>query len=119
MFEVLSRKKSPEELVELMREVGRQLARTYPRSHGTVRERMTRASQLLRELGGLTEVIEEEGKVVILGHGCPLAAATRTHPEACNIIESLLSQVVGEPVSKCCDRYARERCCFEIAAGAA
>jgi len=36
------------------------------------------------------------------------------HPEACNALESMLSQFVGAQVTNCCDRYNRERCCFEI-----
>jgi hypothetical protein len=32
----------------------------------------------------------------------------------CNALESLLSEFVGERVTKCCARYDRERCCFEI-----
>jgi predicted ArsR family transcriptional regulator len=119
LFQVLAEDRSAADLDRVMREVGRRLARTYPHAHGSIRERMLRGSELLKELGGLTEVTEEKGKLVILGHGCPLAAATRTHPEACNIVESLLTEVVGERVTKCCDRYQRERCCFEVSAGAA
>jgi hypothetical protein len=26
---------------------------------------------------------------------------------------------VGQPVAKCCDRYNRQRCCFEVPDGAA
>jgi len=72
------------------------------------------ASALLNELGGLTEIIEEDGGFLIRSHGCPLAAATANHPEVCNALESLLSEFVGTSVSKCCDRYDRLRCCFEI-----
>lgn len=68
----------------------------------------------MNDLGGLTEVGEEDGLYVILSHGCPLAAATADHPEACNALESLLSEYVGTRVTKCCDRNARERCCFEV-----
>jgi predicted ArsR family transcriptional regulator len=71
----------------------------------------------MNELGGLTEVEEEDGLYVIKSHGCPLAAATAEHPEACNALESLLSEFVGSRVTKCCDRYDRERCCFEIDRG--
>ena len=70
---------------------------------------------LLNELGGLTEVAEEgPGRLVIRSHGCPLAAATTDHPEACNALESMLSEFVGAPVAKCCDRSDREHCCFEL-----
>jgi hypothetical protein len=32
----------------------------------------------------------------------------------CNALESLLSEFVGSRVTKCCDRYDRVRCCFEV-----
>jgi hypothetical protein len=44
------------------------------------------------------------------------ATATADHPEVCNVLENILSEFVGATVTKCCDRYDRLRCCFEIAA---
>jgi hypothetical protein len=46
--------------------------------------------------------------------GCPLAAITPTHPEACLIIEALLSEVIGVPVKKYCEYTETPRCCFEL-----
>ena len=81
---------------------------------GDTRQRTHAASALLNELGGLTEVEERDGGFIIRGYGCPLSAATHEHPEACNAVESLLNEFVGAPVSKCCDREERLRCCFEV-----
>jgi predicted ArsR family transcriptional regulator len=102
-----------------MREVGRGLMTGRAMPHGTLGERVLAASALLNDLGGMTEVDEEGSHFVIRGHGCPLAAATAEYPEACNALESLLSEFVGQPVAKCCDRYERQRCCFEVANGRA
>jgi predicted ArsR family transcriptional regulator len=115
LVHVLAGRMSPGEFDSVMREVGRgaMAERTGPRS-GTLRERVARASALLNELGGLSEVEEEDGLYVIRSFGCPLAAATALHPEVCTALESLLSEVAGTAVTKCCDRYDRERCCFEI-----
>jgi predicted ArsR family transcriptional regulator len=117
LLHVLARHMSPAEFDSVMREVGRAVVagRSVPR--GPLRDRVSSASSLLNDLGGLTEVVEEDGLYVIRSHGCPLAAATADHPEACNAIESLLSEFVGTRVTKCCDRYARERCCFEVPRG--
>jgi predicted ArsR family transcriptional regulator len=115
LVHVLAGRMSPGEFDSIMREVGRRAMaeRTSPRS-GTLRERVDRASALLNELGGLSEVEEEDGLYVIRSFGCPLAAASALHPEVCTALESLLSEFAGTAVSKCCDRYDRERCCFEI-----
>ena len=83
-------------------------------SRGSLGDRVAGASALLNELGGLSEVREEDGGYLIHSHGCPLAAATADHPEVCNVLESLLSEFVGSRVTKCCDRYDRVRCCFEV-----
>jgi predicted ArsR family transcriptional regulator len=116
LVHVLARRLSPGEFDAIMRDVGRgaMADRAAPRG-GTLRERVGRASSLLIELGGLSEVEEEDGLFVIRSYGCPLAAATALHPEACNALESMLSEFVGSRVTKCCDRYDRVRCCFEVA----
>jgi predicted ArsR family transcriptional regulator len=119
LLDALTQRLSPEELDGMLREVGRSMVsgRSLPR--GGLRDRVIAANTVLVDLGGLTEVIEEGDEFVILGHGCPLAAATSTYPQACNIIESLLTETIGQPVAKCCDRESRERCCFKVSAGAA
>ena len=118
LLQALTRRLSPGEFAGLLREVGRSLG-TGPLPRGDLRDRVMAASKVLVDLGGLTEVIEEGDRFVIRGHGCPLAAATGTYPEACNIVQSLLTEIIGVPVSQCCDRYERKRCCFEVSAGAA
>lgn len=114
LLHVLARRMSPAEFDSIMREVGRGVISGRTASRGPLRDRVATAGSLLNELGGLTEVEEEDGLYVIRSHGCPLAAATAEHPEACNALESLLSEFVGAQVTKCCDRYDRVRCCFEV-----
>jgi DeoR family transcriptional regulator, suf operon transcriptional repressor len=114
LLHVLARRLSPEEFDSVMHEVGRGAMADRAAPRGPLRDRVANASALLNELGGLTEVEEEDGLYVIRSHGCPLAAATADHPEACNALESLLSEFVGNRVTKCCDRYDRVRCCFEV-----
>jgi predicted ArsR family transcriptional regulator len=115
LLHVLSRRMSPAEFDSVMHEVGRGAMGDRAAPRGPLRDRVVTASSLLNDLGGLTEVEEEDGLYVIRSHGCPLAAATAEHPEACNALESLLSEFVGAKVTKCCDRYDRVRCCFEVA----
>jgi predicted ArsR family transcriptional regulator len=114
LLHVLTLRLSPDEFDALMHEVGRGVMAGRAAPRGPLRDRVASASSLLNELGGLTEVEEKDGLYVIRSHGCPLAAATAKHPEACNALESLLSEFVGTRVTKCCDRYDRKRCCFEI-----
>jgi predicted ArsR family transcriptional regulator len=123
LIHVLAHRLPPADFDSVMHEVGRRaMAGRAPAPHGPLGDRVVTASSLLNELGGLSEVDEEDGLYIIRSHGCPLAAATAEHPEACNALESMLSEFVGTRVTKCCDRYDRVRCCFEVArdsAGAA
>jgi predicted ArsR family transcriptional regulator len=115
LIHVLAQRMSAPEFDAIMHEVGRRaMAGRALAPRGPLRERVITASSLLNDLGGLSEVEEEDGLYIIRSHGCPLAAATAEHPEACNALESILSEFVGSQVTKCCDRYNRERCCFEI-----
>ena len=48
-------------------------------------QRIEAALRILKDLGGSATFEKSEGKHFIRGHGCPLAAATSRHPEACLI----------------------------------
>jgi predicted ArsR family transcriptional regulator len=116
LLHVLAHRMAPSEFDSIMHEVGRgAMAGHAAAPRGPLRDRVVTASSLLNDLGGLSEVEEEDGLYIIRSHGCPLAAATAQHPEACNALESMLSEFVGAKVTKCCDRYDRVRCCFEVA----
>jgi predicted ArsR family transcriptional regulator len=114
LVHVLAQRLTTDEFDSIMREVGRTAMGNWAPASGTLGDRVARASSLLNELGGLSEVREEDGLYIIESYGCPLAAATAVYPEACNAMESLLSEFAGTPVTKCCDRNDRARCCFEV-----
>jgi predicted ArsR family transcriptional regulator len=114
LLHVVATRLAPEEFDGLMREVGRRLMADRPRPTGDARQRAEAASELLNALGGLARVEGRNGDLMIRSDGCPLAAATQRYPEACNAVESLLREFTGLPVTKCCDREERLRCCFEI-----
>jgi predicted ArsR family transcriptional regulator len=101
-----------------MREVGAAVAADHmKRMKGlSRRDRVNAAVQLFNdELGGAAKLTAKEGKQFIRGrNGCPLAAVTANHPEACLILESLLSKLIGFPVKKCCEYAETPRCCFEL-----
>jgi DeoR family transcriptional regulator, suf operon transcriptional repressor len=107
----------PDQLEALLRQAGKRLADELGRGlrpAGSLASRVAAASHMMNEqLGALTHV-ESNGRYVIRGVGCPLAALTGKHQGVCLAIESLLAEVVGVPVSECCDRSERPQCCFEI-----
>lgn len=113
---VISKQLSPKELRAAMREVGKRVADNHLLAvEGKSRnERIEMALRILKDLGGSATFEESEGKHFIRGNGCPLAAATGRHPEACLIAESLLSQVIGVPVREYCIHGNAPSCRFEI-----
>ena len=113
---VFSKKLSAREVRAGMREVGRKVASNHLLEvEGKSRkQRIEAALRILKELGGSATFHESEGKHFIRGNGCPLAAVTGRHPEACLIAESLLIQIIGVPVKEHCIHGATPSCRFEI-----
>ena len=106
-----------EQMERLLRTAGTRLASELTakkRTSGSLKARAVAASELLNEhLGALTSV-ESNGRIVIHGAGCPLAALTGKHRGVCLAMESLVTEIVGVPVQECCDREGRPRCCFQV-----
>lgn len=113
---ILSRKVKPRNLRSGMRAAGRALAQEHLNElKGKTRpQRIDAALRILKELGGAATFREEDGKHFIYGNGCPIAAATANHPEACLLAESLLSEVMGVPVKERCVRGPTPSCRFEV-----
>ena len=95
--------------------MGRRLAEEHATRADGTHARLEAAVEVLNELGGLAELEERDGAVVIRGYSCPLAGVTPDHPEVCSMAETLIAELAGVPVREQCDRGERPRCCFEIA----
>ena len=110
----------PDQLTSLLRKTGKALARELIRGRrvsGNLGARVNAVSEILNDQLGATTHVEGNGKIVIRGVGCPLAALTGKHPGVCLAMESLVTEIVGAPVQECCDRNDRPRCCFEVSGG--
>lgn len=114
LVRALGERLSDAELEALMHEVGRRLGGEWPRTRGSLRERIEAASALLQELGAPNEIEASADVVRIRGMNCLLAAAVHGQPHVCHAMESLLEELIETPVRECCDRRDRPRCCFEI-----
>ena len=115
LIAVLKNRMGPEEIEEVLREVGRYVASDA--SAGGVEnfdERVQVALKVLAAIGGAAEAEQHDDKVVIRSSGCPLAASVSVHPEVCRLAETLVAEVVKAPVEEHCDRDGPPRCRFEI-----
>jgi predicted ArsR family transcriptional regulator len=116
LMTIFSQQVKPRNLRAGMRAAGRILAqeRRSELKSKTRQQRIDAALRILKELGGAAAFREEDGKHFIYGNGCPIAAATANHPEACLLAESLLSNIIGSPVKECCIRGPAPSCRFEV-----
>ncbi len=115
LLDVLSERLGSEESEALLRSAGRRLAEGHSVLTNDTRPRLELAVGVLNELGGLAELEERDGALVIRGYSCPLAGVTPDHPEVCRMAETLIAELAGVPVHERCDRGERPRCCFEVA----
>ncbi len=115
LLDVLSERLGPEESEALLRSVGRRLAEEHSTRADGTHARLEAAVEVLNELGGLAELEERDGALVIRGYSCPLGGVTPEHPEVCRMAETMIAELAGVPVHERCDRGERPRCCFEIA----
>jgi predicted ArsR family transcriptional regulator len=114
LMSVLSRRVDPKSLRVAMRAIGKKVADGYAKTWKgkSRRQRIKTAIAVLHDLGG-TASFEEEAHF-IHADGCPIAAATANHPEACLIAESLLTRIIGRPVKEHCIRGMRPACRFRV-----
>lgn len=104
------------ELDDIMRGVGRRLASQWPRPEGSFRQRVEGASAVLESLGSPNEIETGDGSLTIRGFGCLLASAVGEQPAVCRAMESLFEALLDAPVTECCERGERPRCCFTVSA---
>lgn len=115
LIAVLKNRMGPEEIEEVLREVGRYVASGAPSGQDEdLEERVQVALKVLAAIGGAAEVERYDDKVVIRSSGCPLAAAVSVHPEVCRLAETLVAEIVKAPVEEHCNRDGPPRCRFEI-----
>jgi len=106
----------PREVKNYLRDVGRQLAsESARRAAGKApRERRRLALKMLEFLGGEASLSTNNGTELIEGKSCPLSVITASHPEACLIAQTLLSEIIGQPVQEHCHHGSHPRCRFQI-----
>lgn len=105
----------PERSEAMLDAVGRRLAVTVMPPAGSPHDaRVDAALGVLAGLGGAVELENRDGRLVIRGCACPLSSTVARRPEACRVVEALLSEVIGAKVRQCCRQGDKPSCCFEV-----
>lgn len=115
LVSVLKSRLSPKVVLEIMREVGREVADKDARpAGGSLSERLNAALAALERLGGSARIVERGDQLSIESDSCPFADVVAEHPEVCKATESAVQEIVGEPVTEICDRTGLPKCRFSI-----
>jgi predicted ArsR family transcriptional regulator len=116
LLEEINGRLGASEVEEVLRSTGRRLTAQWPIPRGDLHTRLEAAVSVLNELGGLAELEQRNDSSVIRGYSCPLATVVPGHPEACRLVESLLTELLGVKVEEQCDRNEKVRCRFVVSA---
>lgn len=115
LISVLKDRLSPNEMTDVLVDVGRSLA-AQQSSNGnlSLEHRAQHTLKVLETLGGAARLEKEDDKLVISSGSCPLGAAVAEHPEVCRLAEALVAEITGAAVQEKCERNGVPRCRFEI-----
>lgn len=106
---------SSRELLDLLRDVGRQLASSTVSNKESLEERVQAAASLLESLGADMEVDRAPGGAYIMrGFACPLSRSVSECPQLCSAVEELVAGVTRAKVQERCDRSGLPRCSFLV-----
>ena len=115
LVSVLKSRLSPKVVLEIMREVGREVADKDARpAGGSLSERLNAGLAALERLGGSARIVERGDQLSIESDSCPFADVVAEHPEVCKATESAVQEIVGEPITEICDRTGFPKCRFSI-----
>src|SRR5437764_1252149 len=89
-------------------------ARLLESTRGQVLSLLRAGNRTVNEIGGSATICNKNGKLLIRGNRCPLAAVTAEYPEACLIVEALLAEGIGARVKERCVHTPHPSCRFEI-----
>jgi predicted ArsR family transcriptional regulator len=105
---------SGRELVELLRDVGSQLASTAVSNKESLEQRVQAAASLLESLGADVAIEPSGNSYVIRGFACPLARSVKECPALCSAVEELVGGVTRAKVQERCDRSGPPKCSFLV-----
>lgn len=117
IWEAISELGGTEMIKEVLHHVSRRLADHYNRKLEAKdpEGRLCEMMKLLQEEGGLVDVAEEDGQLVMYKRTCPFISMADEDGSICCVDQEMMTEVVGQPVRRTACRHNGDPCCaFEI-----
>jgi len=116
LLDVLTERLTAKKRDEIARAVGHRLAAAHRSAvqAETMEDRVRQAIGILGESGGACESAKTDGTLVVRCFDCPLSVAAAGHPEVCRLVETMLGDLLGVPVTQHCETRPTARCVFEV-----
>jgi predicted ArsR family transcriptional regulator len=115
LLNVLSDRMPANDLEGALRDVGHRVAADQAVADGDLQARIDQALGVLASFGGAATVEQTADGLAVHGVTCPIAAAVDGSPDACLILETVLSDQLGIPVRQACDHGSPPHCHFIVA----
>ncbi len=114
-----------EATIELLREVGKQIAEEiipYVReniepggSYGSLRDRLHSVVKVYHNYGKFPELLEDDISFALKNYNCLIFGVAKENALACQVDETIVSELIGAPASKeKCIRNGDECCLYRI-----
>jgi predicted ArsR family transcriptional regulator len=114
LLDVLGERLPPPELEAALDDAGRRLAHAGPAVPRNPEQALPAVVNAFADIGSLAEIEHAPGAIAIQGYDCPLARAATGQPQACRVLQAMLEEMLGQPVTESCDRGPSPRCRFLI-----
>jgi DeoR family suf operon transcriptional repressor len=113
---VFKNRLSPKAFKEALQAVGEALAveQKVPGHKVSFERRLQSALRTLEALGGSPRTERHDKQLSITSKTCPLASVVAEHPETCEMVQKVISELVDVDVSEECDRSATPSCRFVL-----
>jgi predicted ArsR family transcriptional regulator len=102
---------------ELKNKVLKKVSRTLAEHYNSVvtakkpRDRLRQLVEMLVEEGGILEMMEEDGQVVLYKRSCPFISMIDDKHTICSVDIDMMAQVVGRPLRRTACRHDGDPCC--------
>ncbi|MFZ6769954.1 helix-turn-helix transcriptional regulator [Undibacterium sp. Di26W] len=115
LISTLRKKLNPDEMLNVLDETGRNLARTAGLSASAdFNDDLSRVMKVADSMGASTEAIAVPGGIMVRNYSCPVGGAVRSEPCLCVTLAALFSEATGKPVTERCLRDDRLICQYFI-----